>query len=427
VVELDEERFLPLPAVQASLATESSPREILVALEGELSAAGTVELSCIELEPPAGEKPHRFRLAFDLRSEAGANPVSRPSAALRSGSSLPPSSTARPSQAGVLGSARPDPNRFDAALQAIERVFGKGRGDVRSREVKDLWRELERTLGERRRWSVETNRALFDRVIQLAAARRRSEDHERVFWMVSGYCLRPGFGYAADERRVAELSALFDTSVVFAQQARVWQQFWIAWRRVAAGLDEPTQMKIRDALDPFFAPAELKLKKPKGWKPLADEEMLELVSWLERVGVERRLELGRWLLERTWTRRDPRLWAALGRIGARVPAYASLHHVIPAHPIERWLEHLLRERWSEVTSAPRAAFQLARVTNDRARDVSEALRRQVAERLGATSAPEEWVQAVREFVPIREAERAEWFGEELPEGLRLVEGPDSDR
>ena len=34
-------------------------------------------------------------------------------------------------------------------------------------------------------------------------------------------------------------------------------------------------------------------------------------------------DLGSWILERTWTKRDPRLWAALGRLGARVPAYAS--------------------------------------------------------------------------------------------------------
>ena len=44
----------------------------------------------------------------------------------------------------------------------------------------------------------------------------------------------------------------------------------------------------------------------------------------------RRSELGAWLLERTWTDRDPRLWAAIGRIGSRIPAYASVHHVVGA-------------------------------------------------------------------------------------------------
>jgi hypothetical protein len=308
---------------------------------------------------------------------------------------------------------------LEQAETAISRVFGKGRSDVKSREIKDLLRELERCLGERRGWSAETNRALFDLLAPLHAARRRSEDHERVFWMLSGYCLRPGFGHPSDPSRVALLVPLFEGGVVFAQQSRVWQQFWIALRRIAAGLDQETQSGLRVLLDPWLAPADLKLKKPKQFKPLAPEEMLELASWLERVPVESRVELGRWLLERTWTSRDPRLWAALGRIGARVPAYASVHHVLAPSVVERWLDHLLRERWQEMPSAPRTASQLARLTNDRARDVSEGVRREVALRLEAAEAPIEWIQVVREFVPVEETERAAWFGDELPAGLRL--------
>src|SRR5690606_27339178 len=117
-------------------------------------------------------------------------------------------------------------------------------------------------------------------------------------------------------------------------EARGWQQLWIAWRRVAGGLGEKTQLQLRDLIDPFLAPGELGLKKPKGFRPKAREEMLAVASVLERLPVERRVELGRWILEETWTNRDPRLWAALGRIGARVPAYASVHHVLPPAAVE---------------------------------------------------------------------------------------------
>jgi len=41
-------------------------------------------------------------------------------------------------------------------------------------------------------------------------------------------------------------------------------------------------------------------------------------------------------------------------------------------------------------------------------------------RLERAGARPEWVRAVRELVPVEEAERAEFFGEELPVGLRLV-------
>ncbi|HYP91488.1 MAG TPA: heat-shock protein Hsp70, partial [Polyangiaceae bacterium] len=135
---------------------------------------------------------------------------------------------------------------------------------------------------------------------------------------------------------------------------------------------------------------------------------------------ERRKTLGDWLIERSFQDRDPRLWSALGRIGARVPGYASAHHVVPPRAVENWLVHLLSERWHEVPTAALTAAQLARVTNDRARDLSPAVREEVARRLEAVAADPAQITAVREHVVQVEAERAAWFGEELPVGLRLA-------
>jgi molecular chaperone DnaK (HSP70) len=402
VVALDPERFVPLPPVSTVFeagAASSTRRELAVGLEGELSAIGTVDLSCVEIGAPDLASARRFRLAFDLRARESSAQESR-----RSRAPAP--------------SVRPDDKRLAAASEAIDRVFGKSRSDVKPREAKDLLRELERLLGEKRTWTADLNRALFDLVILHHAARRRSEDHERTFWMLAGYCLRPGFGHPADKARVAKLVPLFESIGSLPESPRVWQQFFIAWRRIAAGLEEPRQVKIRKTLDPFLAPAELKLKKPK-WKPQAPEELLELCSWLERVPARDRAELGSWVLERTWTSRDPRLWAALGRLGARTPTYASVHHVIATRVAEEWLDHLLRERWSEVPTATRAAMLLARVTGDRARDVNEPLRLEVKKRLEQAQAPAEWIRAVTEHVALDEGERALWFTEELPVGLRL--------
>ena len=124
-------------------------------------------------------------------------------------------------------------------------------------------------------------------------------------------------------------------------------------------------------------------------------------------------------LLKTFGNDDARLWAALGRVGARVPVYASVHHVVPPKAAEAWLTRLLDKNWGAVASAPHAAVQLARVTGDRARDVSEKLRKDVAARLVASGAKEAWVQAVRELVEIGEEERVAILGEGLPIGLRL--------
>jgi len=59
------------------------------------------------------------------------------------------------------------------------------------------------------------------------------------------------------------------------------------------------------------------------------------------------------------------------------------------------------------------------VTDDRSRDISEGVRAEVVRRLEALGADAELVSSVRELVPLAPAERAAWFGEELPVGLSL--------
>src|SRR5690606_12210077 len=160
------------------------------------------------------------------------------------------------------------------------RVFGKGRKDVKDREVKDLVRNLERLLGERRSWSLEVNRALFDVLGPLFKSRRRSPDHERVFWMLASYFLRPGMGHPLDPGRVALLADPLGEGLAFPQHERTWQQLFIAWRRLAPGLGEAHQGRLRDQIDPFLAPPSAKLLKPKGFKPLPLLDALEAASWL---------------------------------------------------------------------------------------------------------------------------------------------------
>ncbi len=399
VVTLDDDVFEKLPPIavrfDAGSAARAGASEVRVGIEGELSAVGTLDLACVETSAPEGAAPRRYKLAFQLREAEGE---------------------------GVTGA----PRRVFSALkvaqasEAVLRVFGKGRPDVSPREVKDLWRELEKILGDRAAWTMEVARTLFDALAGNVKSRRRSADHERVFWQLAGFCLRPGFGDPGDAQRAAILAPLFAERLAFQDETRTWQQFWIAWRRVAGGLDEAAQLAIRDAVDPFLAPAEKRLKKPKGWKPDAQPELLDMVASLERVPAARRAELGAWILEKTWTDRDPRWWAAIGRIGARVPAYASVHQVVGPSTAERWLDQLLRDKWEDLPTAPAAAVQLARVTDDRARDVSPRVRAEVERRLVKAGARDVWVRAVREFLPVEEADRAAFFGEGLPAGLRLI-------
>ncbi|HVZ33467.1 MAG TPA: heat-shock protein Hsp70, partial [Polyangiaceae bacterium] len=350
-VEVNEQfQALPPLATELSLPGAGAGSRVQVELDGELSAVGTLDLGCTVVASAAGAAAGsgaagpRFALAFEL-SRASARPAQAP----------------RPKPLAVESS------RLAAAEESLLRVFGKGRKDVPEREVKDLRSSLERALGPRKEWDLELNRRLCDLLVANRQARLRSADHERSFWMIAGYCLRPGFGHPGDPERIRQLWSAFDAGLSHRELERVWQQYWIAWRRIAGGLNADQQASIRMQIDPLLAPAELKLKKAKSLRPLALDEVLALASHLERIDARGRSELGRWILDRTWHDRDPRLWAHLGRVGARVPAYASAHYALRGAVVERWVEQLLRERWSEVGTASACAVQLARVTGDQLR------------------------------------------------------------
>ena len=62
---------------------------------------------------------------------------------------------------------------------------------------------------------------------------------------------------------------------------------------------------------------------------------------------------------------------------------------------------------------------LARATGDRARDLPEELRLQVADRLERAKAAPSWVAMVRAPVALAAADEQRVFGESLPAGLKL--------
>ncbi len=407
IVKIEGDAFERLPPVVTQLPALGKEATVKVVLGGELLTTGQLELACVEVTS-AGASGRRFRLEFQLREGSrGAN------------APLPPASLAPPSMAPAAGGSLAPPSKLADAEKILDHVFGK-KSDASPRETKDVVRDLEGVLGDRLRWTMETTRLLADRLLQNPGARRRTAQHERAFWMLLGFCLRPGFGDPGDPARIERAWPLFEGRLGFPNEPQGWQQFFIAFRRMAGGLGEPNQVVLRDAFDGVIAPPEAGFKAPKR-TPEAIDELTVMLASLERVPVARRVQLGDWLAEKTYGSQDARLWWSLGRIGARVPLYASVHHVVPPKSAEAWIERLLKVDFKSVGTASHAAVQLARVTGDRARDVSERVRKEIEKKLVSAQAKEAWVRAVRELASVGEEERAAMFGEGLPIGLRLAD------
>jgi molecular chaperone DnaK (HSP70) len=390
VVSIDEQLELLPPLVTQLGDPQSEARELAVTLEGELTAVGTLDIHCV---PADKGRDAAIALAFELRGQeraANAGASTRPLAADGS-------------------------ERLAEAYEAIQRVFGKGRSDVEPRETKDLVRTLERLLGPRRQWTLNTNRALFDVIGPKHQSRRRSPDHERVYWMLAGYTLRPGFGHILDRQRVELLAPVLKSGLNFVDNVRGWQQFLIAWRRILPGMNEQEQTDTLAVLAKYAGRSATRAKPQRGFQNIVQPELLDLLGLVERVPSQQRAALGNALIERTWTESEARLWDVIARLGARVPAYASVHYVIDAEQVQGWLEQLLREQWGP--TAVSAAARMARRTGDRARDIRDSLRQAVVARLKQERAPEVTTQLVVDVVPVAPNEGADQFGEELPVGL----------
>lgn len=399
IAPLDDEDFIRLPPIATVVQTQagSSQREVRVQLSTAMTEVGTLEIHCVGVEDAA----RRWLLEFQLRGDDGSTVVS----------------------SAVL------PARFADAVQCIERIFGASSQPVESKEVRRLRGQIEHLLGKREDWEMPLLRALFDILLQRARRRRRSPEHERLWLNLAGFCLRPGLGYALDEWRIEQLCDLFPQGIQYVNESQNWSEWWTLWRRAAGGLPAAVQEQLLAELGPW-----LRAEPTKSRSRLAatiagsHDDMLRLVASLERLPVERKLEVGEWLLERLRKNSEKTLgWWAIGRIGARQSLYGSTHQVIPAEVAGRWLQALLALDWKKVEPAAFAATQIARLTGDRARDLPDDIRAAVLARLLSINASVTWVRQVQSVVELDKADERRAFGESLPAGLRLLQGAGSAR
>ena len=100
--------------------------------------------------------------------------------------------------------------------------------------------------------------------------------------------------------------------------------------------------------------------------------------------------------------------------------YGPANCVVRKEKATRWVQRLLEKNWRQPEATAFALTQIARCTGDRTRDLDEALRERVAERLASFSSGQRWARQVREVVPLEAREQARILDEALPAGLQIM-------
>ncbi len=391
LIEINEDFHSLPPLAVAFDHAEQDSQEIIVQLAVMQTEVGTLKIQCVAVV----DAQQRWDVEFQIRKKNNA--------ALYHASQLP--------------------GHFPAAVEKIIAVFGSKSKQVDPKAVKSLRADLEKQLNlPRGDWDTQVLRAFYTPLLDGMRFRRRSEHHERVWLSLMGFCLRPGFGYALDDWRVEQLWKVYPHGIQYVNETQNWTEWWTLWRRIAGGLSGIAQEQIFADISNYLNPASARLPAiAKQIKIRSYDDIVRLAAVLERLPVEKKIQLGNWLLKRLEkSSESQQTWWAVGRVGARVPFHGSSHNVIPAPLVSEWLTHMLLLDWKKNPQAGFAAALISRNSGDRANDIDESLRAQIVEQLKISKAPPSWVSLVEEFSALDEKQEQQMFGEALPPGLKLL-------
>jgi hypothetical protein len=404
IVSIDDEHMRPLPTIQTVLESSRHKRLswIPIVLESELTEIGTLDLSLVSSIQNGHDAvienapAMRWRLAFDLRSTVETDRVAHRGTL---------------EQSGIV-----DSELIDTVVEIIQSSFSS---EATPDASKNLIKNLAAAIGiPRYEWKPSLLRAMWQALIDIDPKQKRTSVLESRWLNLLGFCLRPGYGFAADDWRVAVTWRSVQGKLKHASNAA---EAMVLWRRIAGGfttgqqqaLYQEIQGKVRAILDGSNRAMQSNQETM---------ELLRLVGSLELLAIRDKKLLGTAALNalhrsKLATLHDPILWM-LGRLGARVPVYAPLNNVISADIAAEWARSLFAIA-SAKPAHHLAVMQMTRKTGDRYRDVTASTRELALQTLDRWSAPDSYARLVREVTELDSEQRETIIGESLPLGIRL--------
>ena len=303
---------------------------------------------------------------------------------------------------------------FESAAQLIKDVFGGSAHDA-SLAPEALVGQMEVILGAKRdSWPLSAIRRFGDTLIEVASGRKKSPRHEMRWLNLSGFCLRPGFGAPGDDARVNRLRTIASNNLAFVDDLQCQVGVLVLLRRIAGGINAGEQLALyRNHTSPPGS-------KKKRINRQLEYEKWRLLANLEHLQATIRASLGRELIAKIRKEPGDAIWLwSLGRLGARIPLYGPLHSVVEPEIASEWLKALLDvSTLTAVTSS--TIVLIARRTDDRSRDIDEAIREHAISRFMALGIAEETIRLVSRYVPPERADAVRSFGESLPPGFEAV-------
>lgn len=404
VIELDDEDFDELSplhtVIRLGKKRGGKAKRVPVTLLARYTEIGTLEIWAAARE---GEK--RWRLELDTRPRAAKAPAA---------AEAQPEVEAAPDEDLPTGELVVDPAKLTAAQRKLQEVLQLPANQAQQ-PLERLGKDLEDLLGSSREgWSVPVIRALFDALLEVRATRRRSHAHEARWLNLAGFLIRPGFGSTLDDFRISELWKIHLEGIFHPKRDMVRTEWVVAFRRASGGFNRGQQETIFSPVQPYL------LGKKRGVSRQVLAEYWRMAASMEHLSAKKKKKLGDVLLDQLEQGKAPPRWGpwALGRFGGRQALYGPLDRLISANAAAEWLTRLLKLglKGSEVVFA---VTQLARLTEDRSRNVPDALREKAKAFLIARGVDARGLRPLEDVVTGEVRTQREFYGDSVPIGLTI--------
>lgn len=362
-------------------ASKKQKKSIPVSLELRLSASGLLEVFCV---PDSEEISEVYDLQFALDAKENL------------------------SEKIAKEEAKPH-SRLEEAQTLIRTYYGKPKGSER-KNPKGLVNDLEKCLGiPRKEWDLQLLRSLWEVLEEGMHRRIRTENHESAWLHLGGFLLRPGYGEQRDPIRIRKVQEIWNQGLSFQGSAKIRDQWWIFWRRIAGGLSFNLQQKIFQKVYPTL--------KRKEYTP----EILLLLGSLERVEMQKKMALAQWLTSEILNSamyREQKIWALM-RVLNRCPLYGGPECIMRPQFVISCLSKLLPMDLSVHPNLMNLFINSSRKLEDRELDLPEEWRKQVLGKVAEKASPKQ-KELLESYVPQDLQNYTLLLGDSAPAGLRLV-------
>lgn len=384
-----DELTLVAPLVSVLQYGRTEERDLKVSLYSELNEIGALEVSLQSVETQ-----HRWPLRFDLRPTQ-------------------PTDTTQPNtaQAGIVH----DADAIESAKSYLRAGFADGKG------LAKLIPGLEELLqSSRADWNVSSLRALADCLLDMRDQTARSAHIEARWLNLLGYCLRPGFGDPEDLLRIRKIWPMWFDGLKYDRDPQAAAEWWVFWRRVAAGLKAGHQSTIAGVAGKVLAPKG-KFRESIREGEQARREMWRCLGAMEWLPLATKQRFANILMKRDQLNAFE-LWV-MARIGARSLFHGPENLIVPAPMAAQWAAGLLGMQVPEDARSMRD-FALARLVQpcgDRSLDVDETTRQRVIEWLKSHDRPTTWIHSDQSKQDPSAPELTKILADSLPLGLSRSE------